>query len=204
MPVFCLGVFFSPTGLYICTKVLVKAFLRINYYGKMKKVAFVLMAAMSMALFACQTSGSAGKTDKEDVAVAPAVDPTTPAAPAAPKKPDYLAKAEELSQTTVEWSSDTYDYGSVASGAKVTHQFRFTNTGDAPLILTRVKPSCGCTTPTYTKEEIGPGEDGFIDVAFNSAGKSGVQNKTVTVTGNFAGTNKILRINGEVTAPPAN
>ncbi|MEO1449338.1 MAG: DUF1573 domain-containing protein [Bacteroidota bacterium] len=172
----------------------------------MKKVALVLIAAMSMALFACQTSGSAGKTDTDAVAsngTTPA--PTTPpATPAAPKKPDYLAKAEGMSQTTVEWTSDTYDYGTVASGEKVTHQFRFKNTGEAPLILTRVKPSCGCTTPTYTKEEIGPGEEGFIDVAFNSAGKSGVQNKTVTVTGNFAGTNKILRINGEVTAAPAN
>lgn len=170
----------------------------------MKKLALVLIAAMSMALFACQTSGNAGKSDT-DQPVASTATPAAPAAtPQAPKKPDYLAKAEGMSQTTVEWSADTYDYGSVATGAKVTHQFRFTNTGDAPLTLTRVKPSCGCTTPTYTKEEIAPGEDGFIDVAFNTAGKSGVQNKTVTVTGNFAGTNKILRINGEVTAAPAN
>lgn len=119
--------------------------------------------------------------------------------PDAPSLPKYQAEAESLEATTVEFTGEVYDFGEVPEGTKVTHQFKFTNTGSNPLKLTRVKASCGCTTPKYSEESVAPGEQGYIDVEFDSSGKPGFQNKSVTVTGNFAdGVNKILRIKGQV------
>ncbi len=116
-----------------------------------------------------------------------------------PQLPKYQAEAESLESTVVEFEGEVFDFGEVPEGTKVSHQFVFTNTGEHPLKLTRVKASCGCTTPRYSKEAIGPGEKGYIDVEFDSSGKPGFQNKSVTVTGNFSdGVNKILRIKGQV------
>ena len=170
----------------------------------MKKLSALFLTAMiAMAFVACQSTETTAGSES------PAVANNTPAAtpqpaPTAPRQPDYIATAESASRTTVDWTDEEYNYGAVSEGTKVTYQFRFKNTGSAPLTLTRVKPSCGCTTPTYSKDPVAPGEEGFIDVSFNTSGKSGVQNKTVTVTGNFEGSvNKILRINGEVTRAQA-
>ncbi len=121
-----------------------------------------------------------------------------PAAPAPPKQPDYMEKATTMAQTTVEWEGVEHNYGKVKTGAIVKHTFKFKNTGTEPLLLTRVKASCGCTTPSYSKEPIPPGGEGFIDVSFNTAGKSGIQRKSVTVTSNSQPLNMALRINGEV------
>lgn len=126
-----------------------------------------------------------------------------PATPAPPKQPDYMEKAATAPQTTIEWEEMEYNYGSVKTGEIVKHTFRFKNTGTNPLILTRVKASCGCTTPKYSTEAVPPGGEGFIDVSFNTTGKSGVQRKSVTVTANVQPINTALRINGEVSPAAA-
>ncbi|MEM6348768.1 MAG: DUF1573 domain-containing protein [Bacteroidota bacterium] len=126
-----------------------------------------------------------------------------PAKPAAPAQPAYIQQAKEMAPTSVEWFETQHDFGSITQGETVSHTFRFKNNGTEPLKLTRVKPSCGCTTPEWSREEIAPGEEGFIEVKFNSTGKSGVQSKAVTVTGNFEGTNQILRFRGEIKKPAA-
>ncbi|MCI4670641.1 MAG: DUF1573 domain-containing protein [Bacteroidia bacterium] len=122
-------------------------------------------------------------------------------APLPPKTPQTpQEKAMAMPQTSVEWAEEVFDYGTVVQGKKVTHTFKFKNTGDNPLNLTRVKASCGCTVPSYSKEPIAPGKNGEINVTFNSAGKMGRQIKTVTVTGNFPGQRKVLRIQGVIEA----
>lgn len=171
----------------------------------MKNILFTLFSALLLAgMVACQTSGSAESKATADNQ-APAVDPK-PAAetPPAASKPDWQAQAEESAKTTVNWAEEEYNYGTVASGTKVTHRFRFTNTGSEPLTLTRVKASCGCTTPSYSTDAIAPGDEGYIDVAFNTTGKTGRQTKTISVTGNFQDNiTKVLRITGEVSKPEA-
>ncbi|RMG69675.1 MAG: DUF1573 domain-containing protein [Bacteroidetes bacterium] len=117
-----------------------------------------------------------------------------------PVRPAWLEEAETMAHTTVEWAETTYDFGQIEPGSKVKHTFTFRNTGEHPLKITRVKPSCGCTSPDWSREEIAPGEEGFVEVVFNSAGKSGMQHKTVTVTGNFDPMNMVLRFKGEITA----
>lgn len=75
----------------------------------------------------------------------------------------------------------TYDYGFVMQGDKVKHDFHFTNNGGGDLLIKRVEPSCGCTTPDYPKEVIPPGGSGKISVVFDSKGKLGRQNPSIDV-----------------------
>ena len=170
----------------------------------MNKQIFIVLAAVAISLSAvsCQSAGKAEA--KAEVATQPAAQNATQPTTQETRKPEWQEKAQTMAPTAVEWASKEYNYGSVPTGTTVTHQFRFRNTGSEPLVLTRVKPSCGCTTPTYSKEPVQPGEEGYIDVAFNTTGKNGIQNKSVTVSGNFDGNiTQILRITGEVTAGQA-
>lgn len=77
-----------------------------------------------------------------------------------------------------------HDFGTITAGAKVNYSFNFTNTGEANLVISNAIGSCGCTVPEYPKTPIKPGESAKIKVIFNSAGKHGNQQKTVTLTTN--------------------
>ena len=78
-----------------------------------------------------------------------------------------------------------HDFGTITEGDVVTKKFTFTNTGEAPLIISNAAASCGCTIPTYPKDKpIAPGETGEIEVQYNSRGKKNQDNKTVRITAN--------------------
>jgi len=111
-------------------------------------------------------------------------------APAAPEA--------EIPLTTAEWPETDFDFGTIKQGEIARHVFKVKNTGTQPLKISRVKPSCGCTTPNWTKEPIPPGGEGEIEVAFDSGGKSGIQRKTVTVFLNTEERAVTLRFNGEI------
>ncbi len=74
----------------------------------------------------------------------------------------------ELSGPGMQFDSEKYDYGSIKEGTIVTHTFTFKNTGDQPLIINKISPSCGCLVSYFTKEPIAPGSEGTITVKFNS------------------------------------
>jgi hypothetical protein len=95
------------------------------------------------------------------------------------------------------WDSPSHDFGKIKQGTPVTHEFKFTNTGKTPLIITNVQASCGCTTPSWTKEEVMPGGSGFIKATYNAAAV-GAFNKTITVTANIESGFVQLTIKGEV------
>jgi hypothetical protein len=97
-----------------------------------------------------------------------------------------------------EFTEATHDFGSLSSGDQVTHTFEFTNTGNADLVITQVKPSCGCTSPSWSKEPVKPGEKGKIEVGFNSTGMAGQVTKTITILANTQPTTKVLTISAEV------
>ena len=91
-----------------------------------------------------------------------------------------------------------HDFGSIVQGTPQETVFTFTNTGEAPLIITDAKSSCGCTVPQYPKNTpIDPGEKGEMVVKFNGSGKGQVT-KTVTVTANTEKGSELLRIKAMV------
>jgi hypothetical protein len=86
-----------------------------------------------------------------------------------------------------------HDFGTITAGSKVNYSFQFKNTGEADLIITRAVGSCGCTIPVYPKTPIKVGESAKIDVSFNSAGKHGNQQKSITIyTNSKAGVESLL------------
>ncbi|WP_343485725.1 DUF1573 domain-containing protein [Allomuricauda sp. d1] len=87
-----------------------------------------------------------------------------------------------------------HDFGTIEQGTPQETIFKFTNTGDAPLIITNASSSCGCTVPEYPKNTpIAPGDSGELLVKFNGSGQNQVT-KTVTVTANTEKGSELLRI----------
>ncbi len=99
----------------------------------------------------------------------------------------------------IKFKTQVIDYGTVEQNSDGTRIFTFTNEGDAPLLITKVKTSCGCTVPSYSKAPILPGDTGELEIKYNTK-KLGVFTKTVTVTSNAEGGNKILKIKGNIVA----
>jgi hypothetical protein len=95
------------------------------------------------------------------------------------------------------WENTAHDFGKIKQGTPVTHEFKFTNSGKVPLVITNVQASCGCTTPDWTKEPVMPGGQGFIKATYNAA-SPGAFSKTVTVTANIESGFVQLTIKGEV------
>ena len=91
-----------------------------------------------------------------------------------------------------------YDFGSVVQGGTVDHTFKFKNTGTAPLVISNIGVSCGCTTPEWTKAPVMPGKTGTIAAHFNSTGKMGMQNKVLTVESNATAGSTTVSLVGEV------
>ena len=91
-----------------------------------------------------------------------------------------------------------FDFGRITQGERVTHSFSFTNTGKKNLIISGASGSCGCTVPQWPQEPILPGQKGKIDVVFSSEGKSGLQEKTITVVTNCEPATRVLRIKTEI------
>ncbi len=89
--------------------------------------------------------------------------------------------------TSIQWLDSTKDFGTIPEGQKVEVSFRFRNTGASPLVITQVRPSCGCTVAEQPKEPVAPGAEGHITATFNSEGHTGINRKTLFVTANTRG-----------------
>ena len=95
----------------------------------------------------------------------------------------YIAIASvAVAQGKFSFEEESYDFGTVIEGVKATHTFQFTNTGDAPIVISAVRASCGCTTPQWPKEPIAPGESGEITAIYNSKGRLNAFNKSIRIT----------------------
>lgn len=101
-------------------------------------------------------------------------------------------------QGTIKFDSENFDFKNVAEGTLATHEFTFTNTGNQPVVIANVQASCGCTTPEWTKTPVLPGKTGSVKAVYNSNGRPGQFNKTVTVTSNASNASVILTIKGSV------
>ena len=94
-----------------------------------------------------------------------------------------------------------HDFGTILQGEVVTYSFHFTNTGSAPLLITSVSTSCGCTVGDYPRTPIDPGKDGVVKATYNSRGHHGVQTRTLKVVSNTIPNTTVLRLKATVQTP---
>lgn len=104
---------------------------------------------------------------------------------------------------TISFNELVHNFGKIdEEKGTVNYKFEFTNTGSQALIIQNVMTSCGCTTPSWTKEPVKPGEKGFVDVAYNPASRPGKFEKYITVQSTANPSTVQLRITGEVNPKP--
>ena len=112
-------------------------------------------------------------------------------------------------KAVISFAEKSFDFGKIyEKDGNATHVFEFVNKGDGPLVINRVQTSCGCTTPSWTKEPIAPGKNGTITVTYTTAGHSDFFQKTITVYSNDENEQTVLIIKGTLipisaTNPPA-
>lgn len=111
------------------------------------------------------------------------------------------AVAQE-SGAKIDFTKETHDYGTIKNGADGTCTFEFKNTGNAPLIISNAKGSCGCTVPEWPKEPIAPGATASIKVSYDTK-RPGAISKNVTIFSNAVGNEtKVIYITGTVLPAP--
>lgn len=140
----------------------------------MRKLVFAISLVSLFAFTSCKENASE-KIKTDNVAEAAVRDEAAKAVP--------VMAFEKLE----------HDFGTIEQNAAQETAFKFTNTGNAPLIITDAKSSCGCTVPNPPKEPIAPGESSELMVKFNGAGQNQVT-KTITVTANTEKGSEIIRI----------
>ncbi|MCG2418138.1 DUF1573 domain-containing protein [Aequorivita sp. F47161] len=111
----------------------------------------------------------------------------------------FTAQAQ---QAKISFKADTVDYGTIAKGSDGVRVFEFTNTGDAPLVITDVKSSCGCTVPKKPEGPVAPGASSTIEVKYDT-NRVGPIRKTITVYSNASEPMVALKIKGEVMSDSA-
>ncbi|TYZ06534.1 DUF1573 domain-containing protein [Hymenobacter lutimineralis] len=108
------------------------------------------------------------------------------------------AAATQAAGPQIQFAEMKYDFGVIKPGDVVDHTFTFKNIGTAPLVISNIQASCGCTTPEWTREPVMPGKTGTITAKFNSAGKMGMQNKVLTIDSNSASGQVMVSLVGEI------
>mgnify|MGYP006072390085 CR=1 FL=1 len=111
------------------------------------------------------------------------------------------AVVDEANAPKFEFEETVMQFGEISQGEKVKRLFTFTNIGKTSLIISDAKGSCGCTVPLWPRNPIAPGEEGEIEVVFNSNGKSGHVKNTVTLVANTVPNVMVLAIEGDVLVP---
>jgi hypothetical protein len=98
------------------------------------------------------------------------------------------------------FDKESHDFGKIPVNKPVSVDFKFTNIGDEPIIITKVETTCGCTVPDYTKTPVKKGESGLVKVTYNPTGAALPFSKSITITSNAKTTTKVLYIKGETVA----
>lgn len=112
---------------------------------------------------------------------------------------DSSGKVVALENAPVmKFEEELYDFGVIEEGQSVKYEFKFTNSGKSPLIISNATATCGCTVPDYPTKPVKPGESGLIKIVFNSQGKEGMQDKVVSIISNANPNLNTLHVVGEV------
>ena len=146
-----------------------------------KRFIPVVAIALLFAISSCKDNNASAKITDADLTQAKAISEASEKVP------------------VLEFDKVEHDFGVINEGDKVTTEFVVKNTGNADLVIVNAVGSCGCTVPDYKKEPIKPGESAPMKVTFDSTGKPGQQQKTVTLTTNTVSGKEICTIKANVT-----
>jgi hypothetical protein len=152
------------------------------------KPAFLSIPLLASVLLLGSCSGKGnhdGKIDTQDVNIPATADGKAPAG----------------TEPVMTFPTELHDFGKITQGERVKYAFKFTNTGGSELIISDAHGSCGCTVPEIPKKPVAPGEESVIGVEFNSEGKRGINEKTVTIISNANPHTKVITIRAEVLIP---
>lgn len=108
-----------------------------------------------------------------------------------------VASVSFAQKGVMKFKEETHNFGKIEQNKPVTQEFVFTNTGTTPIVITNVSASCGCTTPSYTKDPVLPKQSGTIKATYNAAAM-GTFNKSITVFSNAESPSLTLFLKGEV------
>ena len=147
----------------------------------MKKLTFIVLAALAIAATACH------KKTSNDADVDLIHNPMSAQGYNGDEK-----------MPVITFDSDVHDFGRLSAGESISYSFHFRNTGSADLVISSTSATCGCTVADYPRGRIAPGGEGYITVTFKSAGKSGQQLQEVTVISNAQPSHTRLRIKAQV------
>lgn len=168
----------------------------------MKKIVFLVAIGTFAMAGSCKKVDSLSNVDPASAPVSSTtgapenVTPTTVPAPIPEAQTPPPANGKYPVMT---FEKKEHDFGVIAADSKVTYTFNFKNTGESDLLISNAVGSCGCTVPEFPKEPIKPGESGKMKVSFNSEGKNGNQQKTVTVSANTQSGKEIVTIKASIT-----
>lgn len=147
-----------------------------------KALKTALLLAVSMLMFSCQNNG--GNHLSGDLVSNP-----------------KSAQTPSNKKAEIQFDKTEFDFGKILQGEVVAYTFHFTNTGTAPLIITSVEKSCGCTASEFPREPIEPGKTGDIKITYDSKGHHGFQSKVLIVNANTNPSSTTLRLKAEVRTP---
>ena len=164
-----------------------------------KTLSIIALSVIAFGLTSCKKETKTEETTTETVAadttMAPAAMPDSmnTSATTETSASSQMSGAETTTSaaaksdqplTTIALAQSNYDFGTIKKGSKVNHVYEITNTGKNPLIISEVKPGCGCTAPEFTKEPIMPGKKGKITLSFDSSSFDGAVSKYADVFAN--------------------
>lgn len=113
-----------------------------------------------------------------------------------PNTAEGYDKSEKM--PVIRFEKNMHDFGTLTSGESISYSFKFTNAGNADLLISNCEATCGCTVADYPRDIVKPGEGGYVTVTFNSSGKAGQQLQEVTVVSNAQPSRTRLRIQAKV------
>lgn len=170
----------------------------------MKKVIlFFTVLAMTSSVASAQFNKKA--KNKKNVAATQATTQTKKVDPATTVTSDVRATTPATTAPNevdkkIKFNTEVHDFGTVPEGGSISYDFEFKNISNEPIVLSNVQASCGCTTPTWPKEPVLKGKSAKITATYNTQGRPGGFNKTITITSN-AGV-KVVTIRGNVEKAP--
>ncbi len=153
-----------------------------------KTLSIIALSIIGFGLVSCKKENKevqgteTATTDSTAASATPVAGDST--ATTAPGEATAAAPASNQPFTTIALSESNFDFGNIKKGDKVEHVYEITNTGTNPLVISEVKPGCGCTAPDFTKEPIMPGKKGKITLHFDSSNFDGNVQKFADVFAN--------------------